>query len=70
MADPITKIVGESGQGDVNTLEQELAEKAANIKNTKNVVEKGCKVGFLVVFLGKNKYGTVIGNLAVQWITL
>ena len=68
-AKPIIKIIGEPGQGDINTLEQELTEKAAKIKNTEDMVEKGCKYGFLVVVLGKNKYGTVIGNLAVEWTT-
>ena len=36
----------------MNTLEQELAEKAAKIKTTENVVEKGCNK-FLAVVLGK-----------------
>ena len=31
------------------------------------MVEKRKKFGFLIVVLGKNKYGTVIGNLAVAW---
>ena len=39
-ADPVTKIIGESGQGGTNTLEQELAEKVAKIKTTEDVVEK------------------------------
>ena len=31
-ADPITKIIGEPGHGDVNTLEQELAKKSQKLK--------------------------------------
>ena len=65
----IMKIIGEPGHRHINTLEQEPAEKATKIKNTEDVVEKGCKYGFLVVVLGKNKYGTFIGNPAVQWTT-
>ena len=30
------------------------------------MIEKGKKVVFLVVVLGQQKYGTVIGNLAVK----
>ena len=36
---------------------------------TEDMVEKGCKYGFLVVELGKTKYGTVIGNATVQLMT-
>ena len=41
MANPITKIIGEPDQGDINTLESELAAKAAKIKTTEDMVEKG-----------------------------
>ena len=67
MVDPITKIIGEPGQGDINTLESKLVAKAAKIKTTDDLVKKGHKYGFLVVVLGRTKYGTVIGNLTVQW---
>ena len=39
-ANPVTKIIGEPRQGDINVLEQELAEKAAKIKTMEDVVEK------------------------------
>ena len=67
--DQITKIVVEPGQGDIITLESELAEKAAKIKSTEKMFEKGWKYGFLEVVIGKTKYGRVIGNVAVQWTT-
>ena len=70
MADPIMKIIRESSQGNINTVEQKLAEKVAKIKTTEDVAEKGRKFGFLVVVLGRKKYDTVIGNPAVQWVTL
>ena len=44
--EPVTKIMGKPGQGDINLLEQELAEEAAEIKTTVDVVEKGKKFGF------------------------
>ena len=53
MADPIKKTIGGPGQGEKNTLESELAEKAAKIKTIEDMVEKGCKHGFLVLVLGK-----------------
>ena len=37
----VTKIHGEPGQWDINLLEQELAEKAAKIKTTEDILEKG-----------------------------
>ena len=55
MVDPITKIIGELGQGDVNTLESEVV-----------AIEKGQKCGFLLVVLGNTKYVTVIDNPTVQ----
>ena len=60
MSNPITKIIGEPSQGNINTLKQELAEKAAKIK-----VKKGRKFVFLVVVLLCHKYGTVKGNLVM-----
>ena len=36
----VTNIHGEPGKGDINLLEQQLAEKAAKIKTTEDVVEK------------------------------
>ena len=42
-AKPITKIVGEHGHQDITILESELAEKAAKIKTTDDMVEKGRK---------------------------
>ena len=64
MADPMTKVIEETGQGDIITLKQELAEKVAKIKTT-DVAEKRRKFVFLVVVLGYQKYDMVIGNLAV-----
>ena len=68
MAGLITKTIEEPGQVDINTLEQELAEKAAK-KIAEDMVEKGCKHWFLVVVLCKNKFGKLIGNPGVQWTT-
>ena len=51
-ANLVTKIIGEPGQCNINTLEQEPAEKMAKIKTTEDVVEKGKKCHFLVVVLG------------------
>ena len=51
--DPITKIIGEAGQGDLNILEAELTEQAAKIKTTEDMTEQGCKYGFLISILGK-----------------
>ena len=31
------------------------------------MVEKRCKYRLLVLVLGNNKYGTMVGNVAVQW---
>ena len=45
-ANPVSKIIGEPGQGDIHTLEQEPAEKIAKIKTTEEVVEKGRTFGF------------------------
>ena len=38
--EPVTKIHAESVQGDINLLEQELAEKEAKMKPTKDVIER------------------------------
>ena len=65
-AEPVTKIIGEPSQGDINTLEAKLVEKAAKTKTTDDMVEKGQKYGFIVVVLGKTKYRTVIGNPTLQ----
>ena len=67
VAEPITKIIGEPGQGDINILEVELAEWVAKIKTTEDLIKKGRKHGFLV--LGQKQYGTVIGNEEVLWTT-
>ena len=61
-AEPITKIVGEPGQGDINKLESELAKQAAKIKTAKDIIEKGHKHEFLILVLWQSKYGNVIGN--------
>ena len=68
-AEQVTKIHGESRQGDISLKEQELAEKAVKITTTEDMVEKRKKFRFLIVVLGKHKYGTVIGNPAVTWAT-
>ena len=61
-ANLVMKMIGKPRQGDINTLEQELAEKAAKIKTTEDVVGKGRKFGLLVMVLEQQKYGAVIGN--------
>ena len=45
-AEPITEIIGEPGQGDIITLEQELAEKAAKIKTTVDFILKNSSMDF------------------------
>ena len=52
-AESITKLIGEPGQGDINILKAELAEQAAKIKATKDLVGKGCNYGFLASGWGK-----------------
>ena len=44
-AEPITKIIGETGQGNISNLEPKLMERAAK-KTTDDMVHKGCKHGF------------------------
>ena len=68
-AEPIIKIIGKPGQGDINILEAELAEQAAKIKTTEDLIESGRKYGFLVLVLGQKQYGMVIGNEEVNWTT-
>ena len=43
--DPITKITGEPGQGE---LDAELTEWVGKIETTEDMVEQGCKYGFLI----------------------
>ena len=45
-AEPITKYIGEPGQGDINIIEAELTQRVAKIKTTEDLVEKGRKYGF------------------------
>ena len=52
LAEQMTKIIGGPGQGDINNLESEVAKRAAKILTKDDIVEKGCKYGFLVVVLG------------------
>ena len=59
MVEPITKIIGKPGQGHITILESELAAKAAKIKTTDDMMEKGRKYCFLVIVLGKTKCATV-----------
>ena len=68
-AESSTKIIGETGQGDLNILEAEITEWAAKIKTTEDMVEQGCKYSFLTLILGKTQYGWVIGNEWLQWDT-
>ena len=42
-AEPITKIIGEPGQGDINILEAKLTEQVAKIKTMEDLVKKGRK---------------------------
>ena len=65
--DPITKIIGEAGQGGLNVLDAELKEWAAKIKTTQDMIEQGQKYGFLILILGKEQYRRVIGNERLQW---
>ena len=60
--DPITKIIEEHGQGGPNILEAELREQVAKIKTTEDMIEQGCKYGFLILILGKTQFSQVIGN--------
>ena len=45
-AEPIIKIIGESGQGDTNV---------AKIKTTEDLIDKGRNCGFLVLVLGQQQ---------------
>ena len=67
-AELIIKIIEELGQGDINNVECELADRV-KIKATEDMAGEGWKYGFLVVILGKIKYDAVIGNPVVQWTT-
>ena len=60
--DPITMMFGETWLGGLNVLEAELAEQAAKIKTKEDVIEQGCKYGFLILILGKEQYKRVTGN--------
>ena len=64
---PITKNIGEPGQGDLNILKAEHAEWVAKIKTTEDMVEQGHKYGFLILILVKEQYWRVIGNEHLQW---
>ena len=66
-AEMVTKIDEEPRQGNIILLEQELAEKAAKINITEDVIKKGKKFCFLVVVSGQQKNGAVICNLTVKW---
>ena len=68
-AETITKIIGELGQGAISNLESELAKRVAAIKTTEDMVEKGYKYRFLVIVLGRRKYGTVVGSQTIEWMT-
>ena len=48
----ITKIIGEPRQGDINMLEAELTEQAANFKTTEDLIDKEGTYEFLVLVLG------------------
>ena len=48
-AEPILMIIGELGQGDMDFQEAMLTKQAAKIMTTEDMVEKGCKYGFLVL---------------------
>ena len=65
-ARPIIKINGELGQQDINILEAELAEWAAKIKTTEDLLDKRHKYGFLILVLGQAQHEKVIGNETVQ----
>ena len=39
----------------------------AKIKTTEDMVEQGCKYGFLILIIGKEQYGRVIGNEHLKW---
>ena len=60
--DPITKIIGELGQGDLNILEVELSEQATKIKTTEDVVEQGHLYGLHILIVGKAQHDWLIGN--------
>ena len=67
--EPMTKIIGEPGQGDLNILEEEITEWVTTIKTKEDMVEQGLKYGFLILILGKTQYGLVIENERLQWDT-
>ena len=66
---PVTKIVGELVQMGLNIQEAELAEWAAKIITTEDIVEQGHKYGFLILIMGKEQYGQIIGNGKLWWET-
>ena len=68
-AEPITKIIGEPGQGDIHILKAELAEQVTKIKTIEDMADKGHKHGVLVLVLGQTQYGKVIRNETVHWTT-
>ena len=69
MRELIMKNIGEQGQADIQNLESELAKRAAKIKTTEDMIEKGCKYKFLVIVLEQTTYRHVVRNPTVQWVT-
>ena len=67
MAELIIRINGEQGQGVINQLKSEIAKRSSKIKTMEDMVQKGQKYGFLIVVLGRVKYGMVTRNNAVEW---
>ena len=52
-AEPITKIIEELGQKDINILEAKLTEWVAKIKTTEDLIKKRRKYEFLIFVLGQ-----------------
>ena len=50
MAEPIKKIIGEPGQGDINKLESELAKQVAKIKTTEDMLKKDANMDFSLLY--------------------
>ena len=67
MAGPITKIVGEPTQIDIDLLEEELMECMAKIKTTEDIIAQGKKYGFLIIVVALAKYITIIRNPKTVW---
>ena len=67
MAEPVTKIVGEPTQSEINLLENKLSEHASKIKMSEDIVKQSKKYGFLIIIVGLTQYRTIIKNPWTVW---